>query len=310
MLETKIGGTGNEVETGLIRELLSMAPSPEEVNVVADRARYDAAEHEFLLPPHLGISHILLGGVPCELIGAAPASDVPSRSLIIYLHGGGYALGSSRSHRHLAGAIAESCGIPVVVPNYSLAPERSCPAAVDDTIRVVLEILKASPSTTLALVGDSAGGGLAVATAVSLRGRVGAVKAIVCLSPWLDLTCSRPAYSTQPSKDPSLTPGRLRSFAAWYVGRLNPHDPRASPLFADVQGLPPILVHVAEGEFFEDEAHEFASIIAGSGGHITVEVWQNVMHVWHWYWPILSAGREAIGKIGTFLRIHLTPDAS
>ena len=304
MLETKFGGTGLEFEIGLIREILSLSPKSSELDVAAERCRYDAAEFEFPLRPDLGVSRLSLGNIPCELISRVPHSDSPTKRVIVYLHGGGYVLGSSRSHRHLAGAIAQVSGIPVLLPDYGLAPERPCPSGLEDCCRVVSDILEKWGSPEIALVGDSAGGGLAVAAAVCLRGRGEPIKAIVCLSPWLDLTCSRSIYAGHPA-DPSLKPARLRSFAASYLRGVDPHDPRASPLFAELHGLPPILAHVAKGEIFEEETQDFAFRVASFGGNVTVETWHNVVHVWHWYWPILGAGREAIANIGKFLSNHL-----
>jgi epsilon-lactone hydrolase len=305
VLQVQVGGTGDDLETGLIREILALSTSSDDADIPADRMRYDAAEHEFPLSPGMQVDPVILGGVACELIGRNGDGDTTPRAVIVYLHGGGYVLGSPRSHRHLAGALGERCGLPVVVPYYSLAPEATCPKAVEEGCSVVLEIRQKWPSAAIALIGDSAGGGLAVATAASLRGSGSAVQAIVCLSPWLDLTCSRAAYDLRPLKEPSLKPERLRRFAAAYLGRLDPADPRASPLFAALDGLPPILVHVARDEILEEETYDFAARVAACGGTITVETWHNVVHVWHWYWPILRAGRDAIDNIATFLFDHL-----
>jgi monoterpene epsilon-lactone hydrolase len=296
-------------EIGLIKELHALTPSSDDPDVAFDRMRYDAAADAFAPYIHSRLAVETLGEVKCELHlpAAAPAGT------IVYLHGGGYVLGSPRSHRHLAAEIGRQTGCLVVVPEYSLAPEHPFPAALDDVDCVSDAVSVRWPDLPTVLIGDSAGAGLAIAATVRARANHRATAgAIVAISPWVDLTCSGPRYAEGAAHDGSLNPRRLKAFARLYLGAAHPAQPLVSPLFADFHELPSLLVQVGRDEILHDEAVALAHRAEAAGATVSLEVWDNVVHVWHWYWPLLASARAAITRAAQFVERagRMTPHRS
>lgn len=285
-------------ETALIKELYTLIPSSDAPNVGLDRARYAAAADAFGSFIRSSISSTELGGVACERHD--PPGGDPS-GVILYLHGGGYVLGSPTSHRHLAAEISCLTNCIVVVADYPLSPEHVFPAALNSVTGVLKAVCTAFPDLPLFMMGDSAGGGLAVAAALETADHACDVRAIVALSPWFDLTCSGPRYAVGAAHDGSLNPRRLKAFAAMYCGDSPATHPLISPRFAALESLPPMLIQVGRDEILCDDALAFAHRLEVSGRRVSIEVYDNVVHVWHWYWPLLEAGRRALGEIAAFL---------
>ena len=154
--------------------------------------------------------------------------------------------------------------------------------------------------------GDSAGGGLTVATLLALRERgLPQAAAGVCISPWVDLTMTAESYTTKASDDPIVTRDGVIGMAQAYLQGQDAQTPLASPLFADLSGLPPLLIQVGTEEVLLDDAEKLAAKAKAAGVNVTLEVWDEMIHVWHFFYPLLSEGREAIARIGEFVRTQV-----
>ena len=286
-----------------VRAHLAKLPPP--ASLAEQRAMYDRAERVFTLPPGTTVAPTAAGGRPAEWIHPAGARE---DAVLLYLHGGGYVIGSPRSHRHLAESLARSAGIACLLPDYRLAPEHPFPAAVDDALaayRSLVERRKIAPGR-IAVAGDSAGGGLAVATLLAIRSAgLPMPGAAVCISPWTDLTCSAPSYQTKAATDPLVALPGITAMARDYLGSADPRTPLASPLFADLRGLPPLLIHVGSEEVLLDDASRLAERARAAGVDATLEVWEGMIHVWHWFLPWLDEAQGAVDKIGGVLSARL-----
>jgi acetyl esterase/lipase len=258
----------------------------------------------FPTPEDVRYEPLQVGSVPAEWV-TAPGADA-SRA-ILYLHGGGYAIGSISSHRELAARISRAAGARVLLIDYRLAPEHPFPAAVDDAV-AAYRWLVASGLTPpgLAIAGDSAGGGLTVAALVSLRDSGDTLPAAgVCLSPWVDLEGTGASMTERAALDPMVAADRLRVYANAYLGGADPRSPLASPLYADLRGLPPLLIQVGTAETLYDDASRLADRARTGGVEVTFEACQDMIHVWQIFASMLPEGREAIDRIGEFLRAKL-----
>ncbi len=238
-------------------------------------------------------------GVPCELL--TPPGAHPSR-VVMFLHGGGYENGSPRSHRELASRIARAAGAAALVPDYRLAPEHRHPAAVDDALVAYRWLLDRYPAGSVTIAGDSAGGGLTLATLVAARDLgLPMPAAAAALSPWTDLTCSSPSFRALADQDPVLTPEKVADLSTRFA--TDPRDPLASPLFADLTGLPPLLIEVGSREILLDDSVRFADAARAAGVDVTLEIGDGLLHVWHMAWCAREAV-EATDRIGAFLARH------
>jgi phosphinothricin tripeptide acetyl hydrolase len=276
-----------------------LAKIPPATTIAEKRVQYDRAERAFPVPPDVAIKSVQTPG-PAEWLEPPLARD---GAAIVYFHGGGYAIGSPHSHRHLAAAIGRSARAPVLLPDYRLAPEHPFPAAVDDAVaayRWLVERGQAPARTVLA--GDSAGGGLTVATLLALRERGLPLPAAgVCISPWVDLTLSGASYTTKTASDPIVTRAGVTEMARAYLGPTDARTPLASPLFADLVGLPPLLIQVGSEEVLLDDAVALAERARAAGVDVAIETWPDMIHVWHWFLPMLDEAQAAIDRIGAFV---------
>ncbi|HXJ77439.1 MAG TPA: alpha/beta hydrolase [Candidatus Methylomirabilis sp.] len=286
-----------------VRTHLAKLPTP--TSLAEQRAMYDRAERVFTMPPGTVVDSVTVGGRPAEWIRPVGAQ---TDAALLYLHGGGYVIGSPRSHRHLAEAIARSARIACLLPDYRLAPEHPFPAAVDDALaayRSLVDQRKIAPGR-LAIAGDSAGGGLTVATLLAMRqAGLPMPGAAVCISPWTDLTCSAGSYESKAATDPMVARPGITVMAQHYLGATDARTPLASPLFADLRGLPPLLIHVGSEEVLLDDATRLGDRARTAGVDTTIEVWEPMIHVWHWFLPWLDEAQAAVDKIGVFLRVRL-----
>jgi len=248
----------------------------------------------------------VVGGVPGWW--ARPADAVVAGA-ILYLHGGAYVVGSARAYRHFAGQIASRVKAPAFVADYGLAPERPFPAAINDAEAAYRGLIAAGFSG-IAIVGDSAGGGLALAIVARICHAAGdgmtpsAVAACV-MSPWTDLILTGESMESRAKHDPLLTRGALEAARHLYLGQEDAKDARASPLYADLAGLPPIQLHVGEDEILLDDAQRYADLLAKSGSAADLHVWQGMVHVFPANLALLHAAREALDIAGAFLRHNL-----
>jgi monoterpene epsilon-lactone hydrolase len=259
-------------------------------------------------PAALNVSYeaATVGGVPgwwCR------PSNAIEGAAILYLHGGAYILGSAAAYRDFAGQIAARAKAAAFIADYRLAPEHRFPGAVADAI-AAYQGLSADGYSRLALVGDSAGGGLALSlllltTAASKTGSVLQPAAAAVMSPWTDLALTGDSIATRSSADPLITRDALEKAARLYLGEQDLCDPQASPLHGDLTGLPPVRLHVGEDEILLDDSRRFAERIAIVGGSAQLHVWQGMVHVFPANIELLQAAREALDDIGEFLRSYV-----
>lgn len=294
----------SKAEVEEIKAYLATLPDPAEQTIEAMRAMYDRAEEAYPLDTEFAVEPVRAPDRPAEWV-LAPAAR--SGFVVLYLHGGGYVMGSPRSHRHLAGAIGAAAQASVLLVDYRLAPEHPFPAALDDAVAAYRWLIEQGiESSRIAIAGDSAGGGLAIATSIAARAEGLAMPAAcVCLSPWTDLARTGGSIKAKSASDPLVRAGDLERFAGLYLGAASAEEPLASPLYADLSGLPPTLVQVASGEILLDDATRLAMRGDAAGVKIELEVWNDMIHVWHWFAPRLGEGREAIEKVGAFIRANL-----
>jgi acetyl esterase/lipase len=236
----------------------------------------------------------------------SPAID-PSH-VILYLHGGGYVVGSLDTHRDLAARLGRAAGARVLLLEYRLAPEHPHPAAVDDAVAAYrwLRAQGAAPAH-LAIAGDSAGGGLTIATLVALRDLGEPLpKAAVCFSPWVDLEGTGKSMDTN-LDDPMLNRASILHFARFYLGlgTIDPRTPLAAPLYADLSGLPPLLIQASRHEVLLDDATRIAAKAREAGVACELDLTDEVPHVWQIFANILPEGQQALDRAGTFLRRQL-----
>lgn len=236
----------------------------------------------------------------------APGSD--AARVLLYLHGGGYTLGSINTHRALAGELSRAAACAVLLIDYRLAPEAPYPAAVDDAVAAYQWLLdQGHAPVRLAVAGDSAGGGLTAATLIALRERgLSQPRAAVCISPWSDLCCSNASYQTRAAADPMIAPADVAWMAGLYLQGADPKSAFASPNRADLRGLPPLLIHVGRDEVLLDDAIVLHEAARSAGVASTLEIWDDMIHVWHAFHPMLPEGRDAIARIGAYLREQWT----
>jgi epsilon-lactone hydrolase len=286
------------------RSLLKARRRPDET-VVEKRQRLAIAGR--LLPPTPAPAHtfnVNAGGVLCERIVPYAA---PYDRYLLYLHGGGFIAGSPAVYRHLAWRIARAAGAQVLSPDYRLAPEHPFPAALDDALAAYGWLLAEGVEPhQIAVVGDSAGGGLAFSLVLRLRDENRPLPAAVAaLSPWTDLALTGMSLHRNAKSDPMLDVTELPGVARSYLAGVDPRHPWASPLYGDFAGLPPALIQVGSDEILHDDAARLAARLDAAGGVAKLEIWPRMPHVWHLFAPMLPEAQRAIGRIGRFLREQL-----
>lgn len=269
----------------------------------AARPGFDAVIEKTPAADGVAYEAATVGGVPgwwCRpekaLAGAA----------LLYLHGGAYVVGSAAAYRNFAGQIAKRAGASTFVADYALAPERPFPAAFDDATAAYLGLAEAG-FIQIALVGDSAGGGLALAllasmTADAIRRNSPVPSAAAVISPWLDLTLAGQSMNAEASADPILSRERLAAAASLYLGARDSRDPRASTLEANLAGLPSVILHVGEDEVLLDDARRYTAAIEAAQGNAELHIWQGMVHVFPANLALLHAAPEALDLMGDFIR--------
>lgn len=244
-------------------------------------------------------------GVPGEWVRHQDAGDGP---VLLYLHGGGYTLGSPRTHRALASHLAAVAHCQVLLPDYRLAPEHPYPAAVEDAVAAYRFLLDHVAPDRIALGGDSAGGGLALCTALALRdARLPLPRALVLLSPWTDLSLSGETIDRLDAVDPMLRRAWLQRAGDAYRGDVAATDPRVSPLHASLDRLPPMLIQVGSDEILLSDAQRLADKARAAGNDVRLEIEQGYWHDFQVHAGVLDAADAAIRRIADFLRGHWTP---
>lgn len=269
--------------------------------LAARRATFAPAGRPHPVPDDVLVTDVTAGGVPAHWL-AAPGTA--SDRVLIFLHGGGFEFGSVRSDGELAARLGRAGGMRVLFPEYRLAPEHHFPAAIDDVIAAYrwLRADQGLSASSIAVAGDSAGGGLAVGLLVALRDAGETLPAAAALmSPTVDLTSSGASMSERVDQDPISTPAMLRQFAADYLAGADPRTPLASPLFASLAGLPPLLVLVGTSDLLLSDSERLAAAADRAGVDVTLEIGQGLPHVY----PLMLGtpeAAEATEQIGKFLR--------
>lgn len=222
---------------------------------------------------------------------------------MLYLHGGGFTVGSPRSHRAFVSRLSSATRSRALSLEYRLAPEHPFPAAIEDAVAAYRWLLDvhASPERVV-VAGDSAGGGLAISAMVAARDEgLPMPGALVVVSPWVDLTCSGASMQTHRDDDVWLDPDGATEVAGVYLGGADPADPLASPLFADHTGLPPTLIVVGTAEILLDDARRLADRMRAAGGTVVLDEWTDMLHVFPAFAPYVPESRRAIRQIGAFV---------
>jgi len=258
------------------------------------------------MPPadDVSIEGVTADSVPSEWV---TVPDIDDDRAVLYLHGGGYVIGSPVTHRELAGRLSRACGARVLLADYRLAPEHPFPAAVDDAVASYRWLLDTGYAPSgIVVAGDSAGGGLTVATLVALRDAGLPLPAAgVCLSPWVDLEGLGESMTARAHLDPIVQKEGLVNMAQMYVGEGgDPRTPLAAPLYADLAGLPPLLIQVGTAETLLDDATRLAAKAKQVGVEVTLEEWDDMIHVFQLFASRLAEGQQAIEKIGAYVREH------
>lgn len=267
------------------------------------RAGLEALAAQMPLPRGMVVESVLAGTVSAEWVGVAPDAT-PTNTAIFHLHGGGYTMGSLATARLLASLLSLYTQTPVLSVDYRLAPEHPFPSAVEDALAAYTWLLEQGTARQrIVFAGDSAGGGLALATMVSLRDKGLPLPAgAVLISAWTDLTGSGDSAQTRASADPCLVPDLLHCEASRYAGATDLHHPLLSPLFADLSGLPPLLLHVGTDDILLDDSRRLVERAQEFRLSVTLRVWEGMWHVWHKFAPRLPEADEALQEIGAFVR--------
>jgi monoterpene epsilon-lactone hydrolase len=268
------------------------------------RAAFVPAGHLHPVPDDVLVTEVDAGGVPAHWL-AAPGAD--RGRVLLFLHGGGYELGSLRSDGELAARLGRASGMRVLFPEYRLAPEHPFPAAIDDVL-TAWRWLRADQdlsAASMAVAGDSAGGGLAVALLVATRDAGEALPAAaVLMSPTVDLTSSGASMTERVDQDPFSTPALLRQLATDYLAGADPKTPLASPLFASLSGLPPLLIQVGTADLLLSDSERLAAAATRAGVDVILEIGEGLPHVYQLMLGTPEAA-EATERIGKFLHAQV-----
>lgn len=291
-------------ELQTVIDMLRSAPIGAGSDPLELRAGMAAATASAPPPENATVEAVRIGDVPAEW---TDADGVARDAAIVYLHGGGYIMGNLDSHRNLVANLSRAAGIRALSVDYALAPEHPFPRAVEDAVAAVgfVHAQGIAPDRVI-VAGDSAGGGLTAAALLAMRDRGLPLPAAgVLISPWLDLTQSGATMTSLAEADPMVSKQLLDLCAKCYLGGQDPKTPLASPLFADLTGLPPLLIHVGTAETLLDDARRFDAAARSVGVDATLEEWEDMIHVWHTFSAMLPEANQAIDRIGAFAKEHL-----
>ena len=285
---------------GLMKAIRAKPPA----DIHEARTVLDQAFGEFKPSSDVTVFEIDAGGVPCQWI---TAPDAPQDRLIIYFHGGAYAACSPTTHQDLIARLSRASGAAALGVDYRLAPEHPFPAAVDDSIAAYNWALgHGFEPSNIVLAGDSAGGGLVLSVLLAARDSgVDLPAAGICFSPWVDLECSGASMAANDHLDDFIKYRGLSARAESYLGGADPKHPWASALYADLRGLPPLLVHVGSAETLLDDSTRLVASAERAGVDITFKIWEDMVHVWQAFASILPEGQQSIEEAGAFIRKKL-----
>ncbi|MFM0721313.1 alpha/beta hydrolase [Paraburkholderia strydomiana] len=273
------------------------------------RAAFEKLMAGFPVPDGVTIRTVSANGVPAKWISpdSGTSSSAHTGRVILYLHGGGFYSGSSDSHRVLAATLAKDAQANVLLIDYRRMPEAVYPAQIDDAVASYEWLLQQGYSAShIALAGESAGGNLVVELALRLRAAHRPLPtSIVAMSPIMDLTASGESTQTNAARDPLLTRKGLLDVTAVYMHGVDPRNPGASPLFADLHGLPPLLLQVGAGEILLDDSLRMAQAAAADDVAVSVEVWPGMVHQWQLFPSLVPDARLALKHVSEFIDTHM-----
>ncbi|HYB08498.1 MAG TPA: alpha/beta hydrolase [Alphaproteobacteria bacterium] len=290
-------------EIEAIRTLLGSKPRP--AGWVERRQRIDEVGGVWPVAEDVALAPVDIDGIPGEW-STVPGSD--SARVLMYFHGGGYCSGSIVSHRRMVTEAGRAAGVRTLAVAYRLAPEHPFPAALDDALAAWRFLLRLGIAPErIAVGGDSAGAGLAMALILRLRDANSALPACAWLvSPWADLTMSGATLVTKDAVDPLIHKAYLEELAdAFLGGAVDRRDPRVSCLFADLRGISPTLIQVGSAETLLDDAVRLAAAVGEADAVVTLEIWPHMIHAWHLWNAHLEPGRRALAHAGAFIRTYL-----
>jgi epsilon-lactone hydrolase len=268
-------------------------------DIVEARRFYDAWGTP--VAPDVDVSERSFGGVPAYVL---TPPDADESRVGLYLHGGGYVYGSQRSHGSMVAEVGRAAGCRMVHLQYRRAPENRYPAALEDALRAYEALLDEGwRSGDVVVAGDSAGGGLLLATLLAARDRgLPMPMAAGCISPWVDLAGTGETFRTNEEIDPLISKDVVALVAESYLAGVSATTPYASPLYGELHGFPPVLIQVGDTEMLLSDAERFASKLTDAGVPVTLEVWPGMVHVWHLHHTRLAKARQALARLGGFLR--------
>ena len=267
------------------------------------RRDIDARGLQYGLKADVKVEPVTANGVRAEWT-STPRDN--SDAALLYLHGGGYVIGSLDSHRHLVAEAGRAAGCWALALDYRLAPENPFPAAVEDAVAGYRYLLaRGLKSGRIAVAGDSAGGGLVVAAMVAIR-EAGLPQPGCgwCISPWVDMEMTGETMTSKAAVDPMVQRDGVSEMARLYLNGADPRSPLAAPIYADLAGLAPLLIQVGAAETLLDDAIRLAKVAGAADIAIDLQIWPEMVHVWHLFHPELKAGLRAIEAGGAFVRAH------
>lgn len=278
-------------------------PRPENQTIDEARTGFIAVGRNFKPDPAASFEAVDAGGVPAERVATKASKPLP---VILFFHGGGYCIGSAQTHRDLVSRLCSASGARALSVDYRLAPENPFPAAVDDGVAAYRWLRSQGvPARSIVIAGDSAGGGLALATLLALKEAGDELPAGgVCMSPVTDHAKEGESMRTKVDLDPMVHPTSSTAYSQMYLAGGDPRAPLASPLYADLKGLPPLLILVGTWEVLLDDSTRFADKAKAAGVPVELEVWDEMIHIWPYFAAILPEGRQAVERMGTFIKQH------
>ncbi|MBL4821224.1 MAG: alpha/beta hydrolase [Gammaproteobacteria bacterium] len=287
-----------------VLKLSSRRGKDDSISYPEQRENFETMMNKWFSEP-LGVDHREqnIEGVMCDW---ADSGQKEVNRTVLYLHGGGYCVGSPKAYRDLTSRLALAAEAKVLAVDYRLGPEHKHPAALEDALTCYRWLIaEGTRAEQIIIAGDSAGGGLTLATMVALKQAGDPLPgAAVCLSPWADLTTTGDSMVTNAKADPVLSKESLDSFTDCYLGDADVRDPLLSPCFADLSGLPPLLVQVGSTEVLYDDARRVVEKVLAAGGQAELDAWTGMPHIWQAFAAKLPEGRAAIVKIGQFIQAN------
>ncbi|MEI7885367.1 MAG: alpha/beta hydrolase [Clostridia bacterium] len=233
--------------------------------------------------------------------------ECKKEQVILYFHGGGFVMGTSKDHRGLVAKFVEKCGVQALTFDYSLAPEHPFPAAINDGVAIYEWLLSSGyQGQNIIIAGDSAGGGIALSTILVLKDKKLALPAaIVVFSPCTDLTCSGESHKTKAKLDPATPQGATETYTSYYIGESDPSDPYMSPLFGNLVGLPPLMIQVGENETLLDDAVRLAKNAENAGVEVQLHLWEGMFHCFPLMAPMFPEATQAMNEVCQFIQKKL-----